>query len=65
MTDAIPSPISTRWQRNNETVSTFPSLTINSIQRSSAGVYICCIERIVAGELVPTCSDFILTVQCE
>ena len=53
------------WQRNDETVSTNPSLTISSIQQSDAGVYTCCIGRIVAGELVTTCSDFILTIQCE
>ena len=65
MNNAIPSPISTMWQRNNETVSTNPILTINSIQQSDAGVYTCCIGRVVAGEVVTTCSDFILTVQCE
>ena len=65
MNNAIPSPISTMWQRNNETVSTNPLLTINSIQRSDAGVYTCCVGRAVAGEVVITCSDFILTIQCE
>ena len=65
MNNAIPTPITTMWQRNDETVSTNPILTINSIQRSDAGVYTCCIERIVAGGLVPTCNDFMLTVQCE
>ena len=65
MNNAIPTPIRTTWQRNNEPVSTNPSLTINSIQRSEAGVYTCCIERIVAGGLVSTCNDFMLTVQCE
>ena len=53
------------WQRNNETVSTNALMTINSIQQSDAGVYTCCMGRIVAGEIVTTCSDFILTVQCK
>ena len=65
MSNAIPSPILTMWQRNNETISTNPVLMINSIPRSGAGIYTCCIVIIVAGELVTTCSDFILTVQCE
>ena len=65
LTNAIPSPISTMWQRNDEILSTNPILTINSIQRSDAGVYTCCIDRIVVGELVTTCDNFTLTVQCE
>ena len=61
-----PNPIAIRWQRNNVTVSYFRSLTINSIQRNDAGVYSCCLYRVIAGELVTICSDnFTIIVQCE
>ena len=63
--NASPSPSAIRWQRNNVTVSSTPLLMINSIQQSDAGIYTCCIVRLLAGELVPTCNDFTITVQCE
>ena len=63
--NARPGPRGIMWQRNNVTNSTTPSLMINSIQQSDAGIYTCCIVRRIAGELVTTCNDFTITVQCE
>ena len=63
--NARPNPRTIMWQRSDVTVSSVPQLTINSIQQSDAGIYTCCIVRLLAGELVPTCNDFTITVQCE
>ena len=62
---ATPSPRRTTWQRNNVQVSTNALLTINSIQRSGAGIYTCCTLREVVGESMITCSNFTITIQCE
>ena len=63
--NARPSPRRITWQRNGVEISSNTLLTINSIQRSGAGVYTCCVLRVVAGESVITCSNFTITVQCE
>ena len=63
--NARPSPRRIRWQRNNVTLSTTPLLKINSIQQDDAGIYTCCIVRLLAGDSVTTCNDFTITVQCE
>ena len=63
--NASPSPRTIMWQRSDVTVSSVPQLTINSIQQSDAGIYTCCIVRRIARELVTTCNDFAITVQCE
>ena len=60
-----PDPSAAMWERNNATISSLRTLTIDSIQQHDAGVYTCCIIREVAGEFVRTCSDFTITVQCE
>ena len=63
--DNSPIPRAITWQRNNVTVSPNPQLTFNPIQRSDAGVYTCCLVRIIAGVFVTICDDFTITVQCE
>ena len=59
-----PSPIAIRWQRDNN-VTPSPVLTIDSIQRSGAGVYTCCLDRVIAGIVETICDNFTITVQCE
>ena len=59
-----PNPIAIRWQGNNVAISDL-QLTIDSIQRSDAGIYICCLDRVIAGNLDITCDNFTITVQCK